>query len=52
VEFKDEIIEAAKKPELKEWGLVEFSVNGPDGSLVRVGWFADDLKKKREKAET
>lgn len=42
-EFADEIIEASKKPEVKEWGLVEFSVNGPDGCLVRVGWYADDL---------
>ena len=46
IEFVDEIIEAGKKPELKEWGLLEFSVNGPDGCLVRVGWPADDLKKK------
>ena len=36
-EFKDEIIEAGKAPELKPWGMYEFSLNGPDGCLVRVG---------------
>ncbi|KAF2995013.1 hypothetical protein E8E14_003041 [Neopestalotiopsis sp. 37M] len=47
VGFADEIIEAGKKPEVKEWGLLEFSVNGPDGCLVRVGWPADEIKKKK-----
>jgi hypothetical protein len=37
VEFKDEIIEESGA-EVKEWGMLEFSVNGPDGCLVRVGW--------------
>jgi hypothetical protein len=46
VEFADEIIEAGKKPEVKEWGMLEFSVNGPDGCLVRIGWPANDLKGK------
>jgi hypothetical protein len=36
-EFKDEIIEAGKAAELKPWGMYEFSLNGPDGCLVRVG---------------
>lgn len=35
-EFEGEIIEG--KVEVKEWGMREFSVNGPDGCLVRVGW--------------
>ena len=38
VEFADEIIGPVKKPEVKEWGMFEFSLNGPDGCLVRVGW--------------
>jgi hypothetical protein len=45
-EFADEIIEEGKKPEVKEWGLLEFSLNGPDGCLVRVGWPVDDLENK------
>jgi hypothetical protein len=52
VEFADEIIEAVKKPEVKEWGMLEFSLNGPDGCLVRVGWPADEIetgKKTNEK---
>lgn len=36
-EFADEIIEGGKKAEVKEWGMYEFSLNGPDGCLVRVG---------------
>lgn len=47
VEFAEEIIEAGKKPEVKEWGLLEFSVNGPDGCLVRVGWPVDEIEKKK-----
>lgn len=43
VEFVDEIIEPSKKPEIKEWGMFEFSLNGPDGCLVRVGWPADGI---------
>ncbi|KAI1849080.1 hypothetical protein JX266_005041 [Neoarthrinium moseri] len=50
VDFADEIIEAGKKPEVKEWGLLEFSVNGPDGCLVRVGWPADEIEKKKAAA--
>ena len=50
VEFKDEIIEAGKRPEVKEWGLLEFSVNGPDGCLVRVGWPVKDLEEKKKAA--
>lgn len=44
VEFANEVIERVKKPEVKEWGMYEFSINGPDGCLVRVGWPADDIK--------
>ena len=43
-EFREEIIEVGKKAEVKEWGMLEFSVNGPDGCLVRVGWPAEELK--------
>jgi hypothetical protein len=44
VEFRDEIIGVAKKPEVKQWGMLEFSINGPDGCLVRVGRPAKDFK--------
>ncbi|KAK6076055.1 hypothetical protein SCUP234_00333 [Seiridium cupressi] len=50
VEFADEIIEPAKKPEIKEWGMFEFSLNGPDGCLVRVGWPADGISIGKKKA--
>jgi hypothetical protein len=36
--FKGELIEKSGAPERKPWGMVEFSLNGPDGTLVRVGW--------------
>lgn len=42
VEFADEIIEQVKKAEVKEWGMLEFSLNGPDGCLVRVGRPVED----------
>lgn len=47
-EFKDEIIEKGKKGEFKEWGMYEFSLNGPDGVLVRVGWPASEISQKKE----
>ncbi|KAH8649236.1 hypothetical protein BX600DRAFT_474806 [Xylariales sp. PMI_506] len=47
-EFKDEIIESAKAPQVKEWGMYEFSLNGPDGCLVRVGWSADEVGSRKE----
>lgn len=50
VEFADEIIEAGKKPKVKEWGMLEFSVNGPDGCLVRVGWPTDEIEKMNKAA--
>lgn len=34
----DEIIEKAKAPEHKPWGMYEFALNGPDDFLVRIGW--------------
>ncbi|GAM90707.1 hypothetical protein ANO11243_087520 [Dothideomycetidae sp. 11243] len=33
-EFASEIIEAAKTAEVKPWGMVEFSLNGPDEYLA------------------
>jgi hypothetical protein len=36
--MREEIIEAGKAPEHKEWGMYELSLNGPDDFLVRVGW--------------
>lgn len=50
VEFADEIIEQVKKPEIKEWGMLEFSLNGPDGCLVRVGWPAESTQIGKNKA--
>lgn len=32
------IIERTKRAEHKEWGMYEFTLNGPDDLLVRVGW--------------
>jgi hypothetical protein len=32
------------KPEHKPWGMYEFALNGPDQTLVRVGW-PSDLKR-------
>jgi len=32
------IIEPAKRAEHKEWGMYEFTLNGPDDLLVRIGW--------------
>jgi predicted enzyme related to lactoylglutathione lyase len=34
--FAGEIIEG--KPEHKSWGMYEFALSDPDGTLVRVGW--------------
>jgi len=50
VEFADEIIEPVKKPEIKEWGMLEFSLNGPDGCLVRVGWPVESIQIGKNKA--
>ena len=36
-EFKGEIIEK-EGPSDKAWGMYEFALNGPDETLVRVGW--------------
>jgi hypothetical protein len=30
--------EALGKPEDKPWGMYEFALNGPDDTLVRIGW--------------
>lgn len=35
--FKDEILEKGA-PGDKPWGMYEFALNGPDDTLVRVGW--------------
>ncbi|KAH7357541.1 hypothetical protein BKA66DRAFT_552877 [Pyrenochaeta sp. MPI-SDFR-AT-0127] len=50
VEFAGEIIEQAKTAEVKEWGMLEFSVNGPDGCLVRVGWPVEESDVGEKKA--
>jgi hypothetical protein len=51
MEFKDEIIGPAKKADVKEWGLLEFAVNGPDGCLVRVGWPVGEIGQGKERVE-
>jgi hypothetical protein len=38
LEFRDEILEPGKKPEEKEWGTYEFTLSGPEGIEVQVGW--------------
>jgi len=35
--FKSEILEKGG-PNHKPWGMYEFALNGPDDTLVRVGW--------------
>jgi hypothetical protein len=37
-EFRNEILEPGKWPEEKEWGTYEFTLRGPDGIEVQVGW--------------
>jgi catechol 2,3-dioxygenase-like lactoylglutathione lyase family enzyme len=36
-ELADEIIEP-EGPSAKPWGMYEFAVSDPDGTLVRIGW--------------
>lgn len=43
---RDEIIEAGKRPEHKPWGMYEFTLNGPDDLLVRIGWPSGDRARK------
>ena len=45
--MRGEIIEPAKCPEHKEWGMYEFALNGPDDLLVRIGW-PSQLIRQRE----
>jgi hypothetical protein len=35
---REAIIEPRKEPEHKPWGMYEFTLNGPDDLLVRIGW--------------
>ncbi len=35
--FPGELLEK-RGPEAKPWGMYEFSLNGPDDVLVRIGW--------------
>jgi catechol 2,3-dioxygenase-like lactoylglutathione lyase family enzyme len=37
-EFRDEILGPSKRPERTEWGTYEFSLAGPDGVEIQVGW--------------
>jgi len=36
--MRDAILEPARAPEHKPWGMYEFALNGPDDLLVRIGW--------------
>jgi hypothetical protein len=36
--MSEAIIEPSRAPEHKPWGMYEFSLNGPDDLLVRIGW--------------
>jgi hypothetical protein len=44
---REDIIEKAKRPEHKPWGMYEFALNGPDDLLVRVGWPSKALADNR-----
>jgi hypothetical protein len=35
---RSQIIEKNKRPEDKPWGMYEFALSDPDGTLVRIGW--------------
>lgn len=35
---RDLIIEPQKAPTHKPWGMYEFAISDPDGTLVRIGW--------------
>jgi hypothetical protein len=37
-EFRDEILGPSKRPEQTEWGTYEFSLTGPEGIEIQVGW--------------
>jgi catechol 2,3-dioxygenase-like lactoylglutathione lyase family enzyme len=37
-EFGNEIVGPNKRPEETEWGTYEFTLNGPDGIEIQVGW--------------
>jgi catechol 2,3-dioxygenase-like lactoylglutathione lyase family enzyme len=41
-EFRQEILEPSKQPEEKEWGTYEFTLKGPGGIEVQVGWPIED----------
>jgi catechol 2,3-dioxygenase-like lactoylglutathione lyase family enzyme len=36
--FSGEILGKTKAPEDKPWGMYEFALSDPDGTLVRIGW--------------
>lgn len=38
------IIEAASRAEAKPWGMTEYSISDPDGTLIRVGWPTDQCR--------
>jgi hypothetical protein len=41
-EFRNEIVGPSKRPERTEWGTYEFTLDGPDGIEVQVGWPLDE----------
>ena len=42
---RSQIIENEKKPTAKEWGMYEFALSDPNGTLVRVGWPTHRMRK-------
>jgi catechol 2,3-dioxygenase-like lactoylglutathione lyase family enzyme len=36
--FAGEILGGNQRPEDKPWGMYEFALSDPDGTLVRIGW--------------
>jgi septum formation protein len=41
---RSQIIEKEKRPTVKEWGMYEFALTDPNGTLVRIGWPVDQMK--------
>ena len=36
--FPNEVLDEKRRPEDKPWGMYEFALSDPDGTLVRIGW--------------
>jgi hypothetical protein len=50
--FAGEILGKAGMPEEKPWGMYEFAVSDPDGTLVRIGWPARLLARDKDRDQS